>query len=225
MKRNHRITLAVILVLTLLVPLFPAVSLATEIGLFYITGGRADYAPFTNDARFKVGFYQNSLPYPSGPVQYFIDLPLLDIKVGDSFAVTSGPDFQFAVNKLTDGLNEYIEIAIFSGGGFQGNDTRESELFWDDPNPASGSEHIDLSQSLNPISSITLTFTDVSFSTWSSPSVTLYDAFVRGYLEIDGEQIGELPIGEGIPEPSTMLLLGSGLIGLAGYGRKKLFKK
>ena len=43
----------------------------------------------------------------------------------------------------------------------------------------------------------------------------------EGHLQIAGYVASEVPV----PEPATMLLLVSGLIGLAGYGRKKFFKK
>lgn len=63
-------------------------------------------------------------------------------------------------------------------------------------------------------------FLGVELSSSEIDNITLYSTFTLDYnREEDIEDIGHAP------EPSTILLMGSGLLGLVGYGRKRFSKK
>jgi hypothetical protein len=50
------------------------------------------------------------------------------------------------------------------------------------------------------------------------------DWFIVRFRGFENGQSDKVPIDRSVPEPTTMLLLGSGLIGLGFFGRKRFFK-
>ena len=60
-------------------------------------------------------------------------------------------------------------------------------------------------------------------TTDSSGTLLIHNIGVAEVTYFEQDAIWTAPMT--VPEPATMLLLGSGLIGLAGYGRKRLFRK
>ena len=83
--------------------------------------------------------------------------------------------------------------------------------------------HIDIYQNSSSVSPLQ----EILFHTSLSQPINLGDQYgamqIAGWIDINGNGTSP-PLENPVPEPTTMLLFGAGLVGLAGFGRKK-FKK
>ena len=168
---------------------------------------------------------------PGGRLEFEIEL--------NTSVLGTNADLQYFFFNLADGLTgvsvsgadvdgftfDYSDLTTNPKSGFRANGDGYYDVVVDfgsgaNPTVQDTDFFVDADQALDIAS--------ILFGSEGGPKGSYYmgiHAQTTTWAEPDGTVRGSEWAGVPIPEPATMLLVGSGLIGLAGFGRKKFFKK
>lgn len=156
------------------------------------------------------------------PVIGGMNFPYLDL---NSVNVSSGSAGTMNITFEEDGFYLPDTLPGFNteiGGTTNGTVWLTSK--YDDISPYDFAAGVTVLSSLGPLGTGAFSATDVKLANPIDPFALRLEATIThtGAGQITSF---DASINPAVPEPATLLLLGSGLVGLAGIGRKKFFKK
>jgi hypothetical protein len=184
----------------------PAPAGATVVGEFSFDSGSVPDTG-TDNALYQSGTFVNvpglfSLTITSGSSSWTFSSTAFNINLRNDIATGGGESFQLIANSWTvtpsvPATPQYMQIKFIGGDDQMLSSDQLGDLLAFNP-------------ALAPISMHTIRSNTPNY--W-------YENFTISQFQVSSGA------ATAVPEPTTLLLLGSGLVGLAGLGRKKFFRK
>ena len=184
-----------------------------------LTDGYSNVSTNIDPSTHKISGQVSALSMNQGDVNYWGEAGSAGYQYIYYTGVLSNFDYSYYFHGQNDSLRDMLQFTIQARASYY----NENGILTDAYTDYQGKPYV-----IPNLYSITNNTNAVEYSGIFHRDLSSYGAqtwFISYDFYIGGSDTVDSNSNNPVPEPATMLLLGSGLLGLVGYGRKKFFKK